>query len=304
MKVEKKIGLVTVLYNSESVLEGFFNSIKIQAYSNVELYIVDNNSTDNSVEVTKKLCEDLKIYYEIIENNENVGVAKGNNQGIEIGLKRNCDSILLINNDIEFKEDTISVMVNKMSEVGCKIIVPKIHYFGTNKIWYAGGKIIRSKGLTVHYGDKVQDTGQFDKDGFVDYAPTCFMIIDKEVFEKVGLMDEKYFVYYDDTDFIYRALKNGYKIYYNYKSLVLHKVSVSTGGTTSLFSIYYLYRNRLYFINKNLKGLNYIVSNCFYYLSNIKAKLFFSKEIYMKIVEAKKSGKRISKEYKDKLRSE
>jgi GT2 family glycosyltransferase len=81
------------------------------------------------------------------------------------------------------------------------------------------------------------------------------MLIDKKVFEKAGLMDEKYFAYYDDTDFVIRAGKSGYTVYYEPSVYILHKVSSSSGGADSLFYIYYSNRNKIYFARKNLKGL-------------------------------------------------
>lgn len=292
----KKIGLVTVLYNSSKVLDDFFESIKNQEYTNFELYIIDNKSPDDSLEKAKELSKQLNIYFEIIENEGNLGIAEGNNQGIEKALERNCDYVLLLNNDIEFESNVISEILRKSEKENAAISVPKIYFYGTNKIWMAGGKFLNFRGMTSHYGEGNEDIGQFNKEKYVNYAPTCFMLIKKEVFKKVGLMDIKYFVYYDDTDFVYRCNKEGYKILYMPEINIKHKVSTSTGGSTSIFTIFYFYRNRLFFILKNYKGINKLSALFFYNLGIVKAKFKYKKEIYNKVLEAKKDGWRLYNE--------
>ena len=170
-----------------------------------------------------------------------------------------------MNNDIEFPENTIYDMLKYAEEKNESIIVPKIYYYGTNKLWMAGGHISKLKGTSPHRGDTEEDIGQYDEIEYTKYAPTCFMLIHKDIFKTVGMMDEKYFVYYDDTDFIWRANTLGYKIVYFPKSIVNHKVSFSTGGGESSFSIYYGTRNRVYFVFKNF---NFIFRNIalFYFL--------------------------------------
>ena len=91
-------------------------------------------------------------------------------------------------------------------------------------------------------------------------------------------MDENYFVYYDDTDFIYRAVKAGYKIFYMPTLEVMHKVSTSTGGAESLFTIYYTNRNRIYFLRKNFKGFNKLVPLTFTLVTRLMKSLVYNKK--------------------------
>jgi GT2 family glycosyltransferase len=256
MSEKPKIGLVTVLYNGKEVLEGFFESLGKQTYKNFILYVIDNSPNKDAYELAQKLSKQYNIDAKFVYNNANLGVAKGNNQGIELALKDNCEYVLLLNNDIEFGANVIADMVEYAEKNNENIIVPKIYYHGTNKLWMAGGYISKLKGTTIHRGDGEEDVGQYDNIEYINYAPTCFMLIKNDVFEDVGLMDEKYFVYYDDTDFVWRANKKGYKIVYYPLSKVTHKVSFSTGGNESLFSIYYGTRNRIYFIKKNFDFKN------------------------------------------------
>jgi GT2 family glycosyltransferase len=247
-----KIGIVTVLYNSEKVLKDFFESLSRQTYKNIVLYVIDNKSPDKSLNIAKSLAERIDTEVRIIPCDENFGVAKGNNIGIKAALDEECDYVLLSNNDIKFEKDTIKTLLDGLYANDAQLAVPKIYSYDTNTLWYAGGKFQYRTGNTIHIGRNKEDCGQFDEVKLMDYAPTCFMLIDKNVFENVGMMDEKYFVYFDDTDFIYRCKRANQKLIYYPQAVIRHKESSSTGGTTSDFSIYYFHRNILYFSLKNL----------------------------------------------------
>lgn len=270
MNTSKKIGIVTVLYNSDDVLPGFFESLSQQLDIDYKLYVIDNSPSNSGTILSENLAQKYNIPCFCLFNNANVGVAKGNNQGIELALKDQCDYILLANNDTEFNSTAIASLRDAITQSGDSLSTSKIMYFDQpEKIWYAGGKIDPWLMRTPHFGILDVDRGQFDQQDTVDYAPTCFMMVDKKVFEDVGLMDEKYFVYYDDSDFVFRARQKGYNIRFVPQSLVLHKVSSSTGGGSSPFSIYYTNRNKIYFIRKNLKGFNKIFTMSFALLSTV-----------------------------------
>jgi hypothetical protein len=256
-----KLGLVTVLYKSDSVLEGFFASISRQTYRDYHLYLIDNTPADS----TRQLIDQLSRRYPVtaythIENAANIGVAAGNNQGIKLSIADNCSHTILLNNDIEFDQDHLfaSILARAVNQ-GEQLIIPKILYHDTRKIWMAGGHLLKQKGIVFHVGDHQPDGNQYNTPARFTYAPTCFMLIDNRVFAAVGIMDESYFVYYDDTDFVYRASLKGYTIYYMPELVVLHKVSSLTGGGESLVSIYYNTRNRIYFIRKNFPPVKQII---------------------------------------------
>lgn len=250
MDAKKKIGIVTVLYNSANVLKEFFESLERSTYRNFILYAIENSSPDSSLALVKDLAAKASFQTKVIESGANVGVAKGNNIGIERALQDGCDLILLANNDIEFSPDAIQQLLDAMEQESCELAVPKIFNFFTGKLWFAGG----GYGLifpTKHYGAGQPDAPQFNVRRACDYAPTCFMMIKREVFEKSGLMDEKYFAYFDDTDFVRRAvMRDKFKLIYEPKSVVQHKVSNSSGGKFSVWSLHMNLRNGAYFMNK------------------------------------------------------
>lgn len=264
-----KIGIVTVLYNSETVLEEFFKTLNNQTYKNFTLYVIDNQSPDGSLALSKKLASEYDFETVIIANDANYGVAKGNNIGIKKALEDKCDFVLLSNNDIALEKDTIELLLKGLETHNADMAVPKIYFYGTNKIWAAGGCFNKITGYTEQYGIGKEDQGQFQKTKFVTYAPTCFMIIKKQVFSTIGLMDENYFVYFDDTDFVYRAIKKNHKILYFPDSVIYHNESTSTGKMSD-FSIRFLSRNLIYFSLKN-----YSILYAFYILSlNVLYTLF------------------------------
>ncbi len=248
------VGVVTVLYQSDDVLDGFFASLAAQEGVALKLYVIDNSATDSGSVMSRELAAAAGIPATVVFNDANVGVARGNNQGIRLALADGCDYVLLANNDVEFFEPaTIASLIRPIESSSPSIVTfPKIHYHGTNRIWCAGGTISRMKATTSHIGDGAEDVGQFDAPGASEYAPTCFMAMHRSVFARVGMMDEQYFVYYDDTDFVWRMNRAGIHLWYVPASLVSHKVSFSTGGGESPFSLYYCTRNRLYFSRKNL----------------------------------------------------
>lgn len=256
------IGLVTVLFNSDEVLEGFFKSVSQQAFKNYHLFLIDNTPSAATDALIAKCSVKYPVTaYTHIKNADNAGVAKGNNQGIELSIAAGATHTLLLNNDIEFYQDNLFGDIYQTAvDKNEPLVIPKILFFDSHKIWMAGGRMNHFKGTSLHVGEGDDDGPQYNNFKHFEYAPTCFMLIDNKVFKQIGMMDEKYFVYYDDTDFIYRITKAGYKIFYMPHLVVLHKVSSLTGGEESLFSIYYSNRNRLYFIRKNYAGLRFLVA--------------------------------------------
>lgn len=253
----KKIGIVLVNYNGSEFLNQCIDSIKSSTYENYKIILVDNASTDKSIEKVRNRYSDIVI----IEVGENCGIAKGNNIGIKKALELECEYILLLNNDTEIHREMIENMLEKARED--IMITCKMYYYNPNNIiWCAGGEIDWTNATTIHYGDGKVDNVEVNISRFVEYTPTCCLLVHNTVFKKVGFMDENYFLYYDDVDFIVRAKQKGIKVWYESTAKLWHKVSSSSGGSRSPISIYYGDRNRLYFINK-------------FYKSKLRIKLYF-----------------------------
>jgi GT2 family glycosyltransferase len=249
-----RVGAVTVTYNSANFLEEFVACCRAQSKVKCNVYVIDNASQDNSSALVSALAGDS---FKVTLNARNLGVAAGNNQGIQQALHDGCEWILLINNDTAFEPTLIADLLEAGEKNKWRVVVPKILYDEpSGHIWYAGGSFTTLRGPTgYHIGMGEKDIGQFDEPIIVDYSPTCCMLIHRSVFDEVGLMDETYFVYFDDTDFCWRLKRQGIRVGYWPRSQLVHKVGGSTGGLMSPFTAEITARNRLYFAKKHFGAL-------------------------------------------------
>jgi GT2 family glycosyltransferase len=273
-----KIGLVTITYNSADVLRPFLDCVWRQTHKNLVVYVIDNASEDATGSILE-MVNDSRL--KIINNSTNFGVAKANNQGIESAIADGCDQVLFINNDVEFEPTLIEKLLQVQAEKSCSLVTPKMMYFDNpNHIWYAGSWFIKKKGyLPLHRGMKQLDEGQYDKIVEVEYAPTCCLLAKKEVFQDIGLMDEKYFVYFDDTDFSYRVWKDKrYKMFYYPDVKFYHKVGSLTNSFNKEeekifrgnFFIQQNTKNHIYFLKKIGSLFAYAFIGWLFFKNNIR----------------------------------
>jgi GT2 family glycosyltransferase len=273
-----KIGLVTITYNSADVLQSFLDCVWQQTHNNLVLYVIDNASQDSTCSILEKE-NDSRL--QIINNSTNFGVAKANNQGIESAIADACDQVLIINNDVEFETTLIEKLLQIQAEKSCSLVTPKMMYFDNPyHIWYAGSWFIKKKGyLPLHRGMKQLDEGQYDEIVEVEYAPTCCLLAKKKVFQDIGLMDEKYFVYFDDTDFSYRVWKDRrHKIFYYPDIKFYHKVGSLTKSFNKEegkifrgdFFIQQNTKNHIYFLKKIGGLFAYAFIAWLFFKNNIK----------------------------------
>jgi len=282
-----KIGVITVAYNSHHVIDGFVTSLMRQTWSDFSLYAVDNASTDDTIRRLEKYG-DQRI--RLIANRTNTGAAEGNNQGIRAALADNCETILLINNDTEFGPLLLEKLAGCLEEYSCDMVAPKILFHDSQDIiWSAGGGFSPARGYASHlYGHGDIDAGQFDVPRYVDNAPTTCLLVRKRVFERIGLLDERYFAYVEDTDFCYRAKLAGLRLMYFPSVTLFHKEHSLTGGLGSEFMMRYTTRNRVYFMLKHLgllRGLYYVPAYQAYLLLQ-----FLSRRIGMPILRVRERG--------------
>lgn len=257
---ERKIGVVTVTYNSSRVIDGFMRSLLAQSYVNYVFYAVDNASYDRTLEQIETYA-DQRI--RVIPNADNRGIAEANNQGIGAAVADGCELVLLMNNDTEFEPELFEKLVAGLGQYQCDMIAPKIlFHHDKTVIWSAGGGMDPRKGYSgFHHGYGEVDRGQHDAPRLVDHAPACCLLIRKEVFDRIGMMDTKYFTYVEDTDFSFRAMQSGLKLMYLPSATLFHKAHSLTGGLFSDFMMRYTTRNRIYFMLKHFGpwgGLYYV----------------------------------------------
>jgi GT2 family glycosyltransferase len=253
-----RIGVVTVLYGSASVLEGFFLSVEQQTYTNFVVYCVDNGSTDDSV----ALCRARGDRYVVIENRKNVGVAAGNNIGTRAAIAAGCEFVLYLNNDVVFGPELFGQLVDGLQDHGCAMVTPIMYYYDRPAvIWAAGGYFQPWLGYRcLHFGDGDTDCGQYQPARPIPYTPTCCVLVRRGLFTTIGLMDERYFVYWDDTDFMLRVYRAGEVLYLLPEVKLWHKVS-SLVGTSSPFRTRFVHRNHALYGHKHLPApFAYLIS--------------------------------------------
>lgn len=234
-----------------NVESNYFNYCKTNKPINYQMVI----NGENNKKITKK-----KLTF--ILNSENSGFAEGNNIGIRFALKHlDPKYLLLLNNDTVVDNDFLGPLINE-GETNDKIglLGPKMYYYDDpDVIWCVGGKIDWKFGRGLHVGNKETDNGQYEIKTSFDYINGAALLIKKELFESVGLLDEKYFLYFEETDLELRAISKGYENIYVPQSKVWHKISKSGGGLSKEIGLYYITRNRWIFMGRWAQKNNYML---------------------------------------------
>jgi GT2 family glycosyltransferase len=214
MKTFPKVFIIILNYNGKNIIGPCLRSVFKNNYPNFEVVVVDNNSQDGSFEEAKMNFSKASF----IKSARNLGYAAGNNLGIRFALERMADYVLLLNNDVEVEGDFLLRMV-EISERNEKIgIVGSVIFNQDNRdVWYAGGKISWLTMKTRH--ERVISD---DNDFKTEFITGCSMLVRKEVFKKIGLLDEDFFLYWEDADFSVRTRKAGFEVRVAAKSWVYH----------------------------------------------------------------------------------
>jgi len=249
-----RVGVVTVTYNSGKVLGAFLDCCERQQRGNWLLIVVDNASADTTREILRRR---LSGNMHVIANDSNRGVAEGNNQGIGLARNLGCDRVLLINNDVEFSSLLFAELDSTMNRSSCDALVPRIVFHDQPSIdWFVGGHFEWLWGPDARHDRHISKPDpEIVGVRHIDYAPTCCMLVKCSVFDAIGLMDERYFVYWDDTDFCYRMHKAGITLLIDANIVMSHKVSSLTGGVSTDFFLRYHHRNQIYYVRKHFGHL-------------------------------------------------
>jgi len=255
----KKVVIITINYNSEKETHGLLFSLgKIKKEDYHIVVVVIDNASKNPFNLT---ASELNNNVYVIRNEENMGFTGGNNIGIRYALESGADYILLINNDTFVDKDFIIELL-KILESNEKIgaVVPKIYFAKGHEFhkdrykneelgkvfWYAGGYMDWANIVSIHRGVDEVDKSQYQKTEEVDFATGCCVLIKREVLEKVGAFNDKYFLYFEDADLSIRLIKAGYSIKYVPKAIIWH-INASSSGSGSSLHDYFLTRNRMLF---------------------------------------------------------
>lgn len=248
MPQECRLSIITVNYNGLNDTCALIDSIPFN--EDMEVIVVDNGSRENEASMLQTRYPHIKA----IRSDQNLGFAGGNNLGIKVAKGK---YFYLINNDTVFKYFNPQVLIKRL-ETSPKIgvVCPKIRFaWDTNPIQFAGYtplSTITVRNRAIGFGE--EDNGQYDTTHQTPYAHGAAMMLKREVIDKVGLMPECYFLYYEELDWSMMINRAGYEIWYDPASTIYHKESQSTGQNSPLRT-YYITRNRLLLVKRNYTGM-------------------------------------------------
>lgn len=230
-------------------------SLKKINFENHRVILVDNNSTDNSFNKLKQYFRHENIVF--LKNKYNYGYSGGNNAGIKFALKEGADYVFILNNDtIIGSSDILSSFVDimeKNKKIG--ILGPKLKELNSDKTISNYDQSFFWKLIDFFLKNKILNIKGLNN---VSRVSGAAILINKDVFLNIGLLNEDFFMYAEENDFCIRAKKNGFQIYYYDKEIVYRKSSENSDVYME-FRNYYDYRNTLYLINRNFNPLKKII---------------------------------------------
>ena len=243
-----KTSIITINYNGLADTCALIETIPFN--EDMEVIVVDNASDHQEADTIAERFPQVKV----IKSERNVGFAGGNNLGIQAAQGT---YLFLVNNDTVFKDFNISALIDRLessSDIG--IVCPKIRFaWDKNPIQFAGYTMLSKvtmRNRSIGYGE--DDHGQYETAHPTPYAHGAAMLVKREAIDKVGLMPECYFLYYEEIDWSIMFTRAGYQIWYEPKCTIYHKESQATGQDSPLRT-YYITRNRLLFVRRNRRGI-------------------------------------------------
>lgn len=242
----KKVAVVILNFKVADYTIKAVASVLKSTHKSKEIIVVDNNSGDD---IEKRLEKYPEVKF--IQSGDNLGYAGGNNVGIKAALKTDANYIFILNPDATVTKDTLAQILLGIEKYHADIANPKIYFSDSKTIWFAGKIFDRANVLGSHRGVNEEDQGQYDEPIELEDVTGCALMIKREVIEKIGSFDNKYFMYYEDLDFATRAIKKGFKIMYLPQAVVYHS-NAKSAGLGSPLQDYFITRNRMFYARKFL----------------------------------------------------
>ena len=243
---QPRVVVIVLNWNGSADTLCCLETLEKVTYPGCEILLVDNGSTDDSVAILRDAYPQVKM----IETGQNLGFVGGNNVGLEYACSVGAEYALLLNNDTEVAPDFLTHLVEaaeRSPQVG--ITGPSIYYFDEpNTFWSAGGSIDWKRGVTSMVGLNQVESGQFGEEPRpVDFVTGCALLIKMSVVEEVGMLDPRFFLYYEETEWCVRVAHSGYTILHVPCSKIWHKISPVAREASPMVH-YYMTRNRLLFL--------------------------------------------------------
>ncbi len=232
-------------YNAAEYLPTCFQALRAQSYPHLEIILVDNGSSDESVTLTRRDFPEVKI----IELGQNLGLTGAINRGI---AQARGEIIVPLNNDTEVAPDWAQALVeilNCYPDAG--IVASKMLLFDRRDIIHSAGDGFGVDGIPINRGVWQKDEGQFDRDRYIFGGCGGAVAYRRAMLAEIGLFDEELFMYLEDVDLNWRAQLAGYRAVFAPEAVVYHKLSATGGG---VIASYYTGRNTIWVLAKDLPG--------------------------------------------------
>ena len=231
------VSVVVLNYNAGKLLENCIDSLKKSSHTNLEIIVVDNISSDSSQKKCKEKFPDIKL----IQNNKNLGYCGGNNVGIK---DAKGEFIVILNPDTIVEPNCINELISAYNKFGVGLYQPKILSLNEEDVIQSTGNMLHVFGFGFARGKGNKVVDKVEEIEKIGYASGTCLFTSREVFDKIGLLDEFLFLYHDDLDLGWRAAQIGINSYYVPKSKIFHVESYSLKWSSKKF--YWLERNRKY----------------------------------------------------------
>jgi GT2 family glycosyltransferase len=267
-----KVTIVVINWNGLTDTLECLRSIQNLEYPNYNVVVIDNCSKGNDAEIIRSKFGNFVC---VIEEEKNLGFAGGNNVGIRWALRNRAKYVLLLNNDTvvdpSFLMELVTISQNDQ-EIG--IVGPKIYYYESpHRIYSAGGKVNLWTGNAPLIGWGENDVGKFENFKEVDYVTGCALLIKEETIKKIGVLNETYFAYYEETEWCLKAKKAGFRVIYVPKARIWHKDPVKKTNKTNALRIYYMTRNRFIFEKRNSSSFQFGFFALFFLITDLTFKI-------------------------------
>lgn len=244
---EPLVGVIILNTNRKEDTLACLSSLQKSQYQNTIVWVLDNASTDGSVEAIEKNFPQTRI----INLTENKGYAGNNNVGISTALEAGANWILILNEDTILDSCTISNLIQfAISQPQAGILGPLVYHFDEPCVIQSAGGIITKNWEAVHIGQNEPDQGQYPEPLQVDWISGCALLISREVIQQVGVIDERYFYYWEETEWCIRTRNAGWQIWMVPQAKIWHK-GVQREYQPSPNVTYYATRNRLITLSKH-----------------------------------------------------
>jgi GT2 family glycosyltransferase len=249
--------------NGQADIEQCMAALARQTHPRLEVCVVDNASTDQSSEWVRAHYPSVKV----IALAENRGWSGANNVGIRHALERGADFVWLLNNDIDIEPDCVEQMIRfAAAHPDVSILGPLIYYYSRREeIWFPGGWV-DFEAFDVGHCKTVAEFRALPSTS--RYVSGCAMLVRADVFRRNGLIDERFFIYYEETDFCCREAAAGGRMEVVEKAVLYHKVGAYGGSEAGVtpFRVYHMYRSGLLFWRKHVGWWNFHRRYCSGYL--------------------------------------